>query len=246
MHRQNELFERIAMASSGLPPATRKDIVAACKELEAAGVTSLALLRRALLDESMSTALTIAACSIAGRAGDRSLAGALLAVFSRSTQPAVIWECAKALTTCHDVVVVDTLIRSVDRPATVAHQPAAAWALGVIRERRSVAALVRALERTDSPDSTRAHAAEALGAIGAGEAAGPLIRALSDLSPDVRYSAAYSLGALRAKGARTRLQEMARLDEGTTDAGLRVAEEAAWALDQIDSPDSPSPDEQTE
>jgi HEAT repeat protein len=81
--------------------------------------------------------------------------------------------------------------------------------------------------------ATKSHAAEALGMIGAAEAIDLLMRALSDQSPDVRYSSVYALAALQATAARESIRRLAESDSGVTDGGFRVADEARRALDQL-------------
>jgi HEAT repeat protein len=89
------------------------------------------------------------------------------------------------------------------------------------------------LSTVELSETVRAHAAEALGVIGAPEATGSLIAALSDASPEVRYWSVYALGMIQATAAIEAIQRIAQLDSGVTATGFRVADEAKWALTQI-------------
>jgi HEAT repeat protein len=83
-------------------------------------------------------------------------------------------------------------------------------------------------------ETVRAHAAEALGVIGDLEAVDLLISQLSDQSAEVRFWSVYALGTLRATGARDAIRRLADADTGTAEIGVRVADEAKWALGQLD------------
>ncbi len=72
--------------------------------------------------------------------------------------------------------------------------------------------LAGAMLRLDQPVQVRAAAALALGRIGDGIAVKALAEALRDPSPEVRYSAALSLGRMPADGVATRLERVLRED----------------------------------
>lgn len=72
--------------------------------------------------------------------------------------------------------------------------------------------LAGAMLRLDQPVQVRAAAALALGRIGDGIAVRALAEALHDPSPEVRYSAALSLGRFTADGVATRLERVLRAD----------------------------------
>jgi HEAT repeat protein len=72
--------------------------------------------------------------------------------------------------------------------------------------------LAGAMLRLDQPVQVRAAAALALGRIGDGIAVKALAEALRDPSPEVRYSAALSLGRMPADGVATRLEHVLRSD----------------------------------
>ena len=88
------------------------------------------------------------------------------------------------------------------------NRAAAAYVFGLTGNTSSIPLLVKVLEGSDTPE-VRSHVAEALGNIGDANTSGSLIPALSDPSPQVRFSAAYALGELGNERAIAPLKRLA-------------------------------------
>jgi hypothetical protein len=97
-----------------------------------------------------------------------------------------------------------------------------------------VPALNEALRPT-RPWLSSYRAAEALGQIGDGRAAGPLFEALHHPNSNVRWSAVRALASVGDARALLELRRVARVDRGKTSWGEPVAGAAQSALDQMQS-----------
>lgn len=104
----------------------------------------------------------------------------------------------------------------------------AAWALGQLEMRESVAPLATALER--GTQKVRIHAAWALGQIEDGRAVDPLRRVLRDDDPALRVVAVEALGYIEALSSAADVERVLRED---TDRAVRLA--AIQALADIES-----------
>ena len=98
------------------------------------------------------------------------------------------------------------------RDASVANRLSAVRAAAFPRDVAAVPPLAGLMLRIDQPARLRAAAALALGLIGDRVAVPSLAEALKDPSPNVRFSAALSLGRLPADGVATRLERTLRTD----------------------------------
>jgi hypothetical protein len=124
------------------------------------------------------------------------------------------------------------LIGALSDPEHPLHQSSAEdlVALGDV----AVPALNEALRPT-RPWLTSYRAAEALGQIGDGRAAGPLMEALRHPNSNVRWSAIRALASVGDARAILELRRVAREDRGKTSWGESVAGAAQSALDQMQS-----------
>jgi len=125
-----------------------------------------------------------------------------------------------------------TLIAAVGDPTHVLHQSACddLVALGDV----AVPALNEALS-PNRPWLTAYRAAEALGQIGDGRAAGPLLDALRHPNSNVRWSAVRALAVVGDARALLELRRVAREDRGKTSWGEPVAGAARSALNHMQS-----------
>jgi HEAT repeat protein len=98
------------------------------------------------------------------------------------------------------------------RDASVSVRMNAVRAAAYPKDVSAVPHLAGVMLRLDQPSSLRAAAALALGLIGDRIAVGALAEALKDPAPEVRFSAALSLGKLPADGVVTRLERTLRFD----------------------------------
>jgi HEAT repeat protein len=104
----------------------------------------------------------------------------------------------------------------------------AAWALGSIEDRRSVAPLATAI-RQDSEDRVRETAVWAIGQLEDRSSVDVLGAATADRSPRVRGTAAWAIGQLDERGAKAPAGLLRLLSDPDADIRLK----AAWALGQI-------------
>ncbi len=229
----SDLSDRLRASILALPIDVKPSLESSHQELAAAGVVTLDNLEQLLRDSAADTTLLSAACNVAGRIAELRLAEPIAAAFRRASDGGVIWEAAKALAALKQPESLQMLMPCLTPNEDHTRQAAAAWALGVAGHRPATPALVALLTNRDLPNTVRGHAAESLGMIGASDATDELIAALSDASPEVRYDAVYALGMLKSTSARAAIERIARDDDGMTERGQRVAEEAQWALTQI-------------
>lgn len=109
----------------------------------------------------------------------------------------------------------------------------AAYALGPLRDSRSLSAMISVLNnRTESPD-LRGMVAEQLSWFEHPRVVCELIRALGDEVAEVRFWAAYSLGRIGDHRSVAALQEVAATDHAVRPPYGSIAEEAQQALQSI-------------
>ncbi len=113
----------------------------------------------------------------------------------------------------------------------------AAYALCCTADERSTDCLLAALADRNEAPKVRGQAAEALGRIfvfgGQSPAIVPLILALSDSEPEVRFWSAFALGQIRARQALPMLKRLAATDDATVPDWWSVKKEAADAVSTI-------------
>jgi HEAT repeats/Bacterial SH3 domain len=125
-----------------------------------------------------------------------------------------------------------TLIMALGDPGNPLHQHAADDLVAI--GEAAVPALNEALS-ANRPWLTSYRAAEALGQIGDGRAAGPLLEALRHPNSNVRWSAVRALSVVGDARALLDLRRVAREDHGKTSWGEPVAGAAQSALNQMQS-----------
>jgi HEAT repeat protein len=125
-----------------------------------------------------------------------------------------------------------------------AARAAAAYVLGFSGESEVAPALAERLADQDESVVVRSYAAEALGhllqeqTVLAGVRT-PIVRALRDASPDVRFWSAFAAGVLGLQESRPQLERLAAGDHETIEGWWSVAEEAGWALRLLDGEEDP-------
>jgi HEAT repeat protein len=233
MTSESQLQQRLRALTGELSPESKDGVTRAAQQLAAAGVTTLEQLEAQLNDPRTDPNLLGAACHLASRLKELKLAPALASVFRRSSDAQVVWEAAKALAALNEPQSLRAVLPSLAADEDEVRQAAAAWTMSVARHRPAIPGLLALLTNADLTPRVRGHAAEALGLLDAREAAASLIAALSDSSPEVRYWSVFALATLQASVAREAIERMAEEDDGETENGKRVADEAKWALTQI-------------
>jgi HEAT repeat protein len=109
----------------------------------------------------------------------------------------------------------------------------AAFVLGKIGDSRAVDELIARLADSREQSSVRQTVAEALGEISSPGGANILTQSLGDPDPEVRWSAAYSLGIIGDAQALAELDRVAREDKGKTGRSINIAETARGAAEKI-------------
>jgi len=132
------------------------------------------------------------------------------------------------------------LLRSLSEPVDNRRAALTAVGLGLLGDVSAAPLLTVALEDRDQPGLAVA-AAEALGAIGAPEAVGPLLRAMRDQDPELRTAAAKALGSVGDVRAANRLAESLRdrhhlTSRAVAGALLRLGDPGRQALRASPSP----------
>lgn len=127
----------------------------------------------------------------------------------------------------------DRLIRLVRTDPDPNVRRMAAYALGQIRNKRAIAALLEVLGDRALPGAVRGMAAEHLPASFTWDAVPDLITGLRDPTPEVRFWCAYGMGFLRIRSALPRLRRLAADDYARVPGWWTVKREAWWAIKQI-------------
>jgi HEAT repeat protein len=110
---------------------------------------------------------------------------------------------------------------------------AAAYALGLLGDHRSVDGLLAKLADRNEAARIRGMAAEALTGVQERRAVPFLIAALDDPSVEVRFWAAFALGQFGDTAALGALEVLARTDDAVVAGWWSVKEEAAAAIESI-------------
>jgi HEAT repeat protein len=122
---------------------------------------------------------------------------------------------------------------ALSRDADMDIRKAAAYALGWLRDRSAVPALVRTLENRREDASVRGMAAEQLGRLQDPAAIGALRRALKDDHMEVRFWAAYALGEYGPPDVIGDLDALAAWDAAEIPGQGSVRDEAIEAIESI-------------
>ena len=112
---------------------------------------------------------------------------------------------------------------------------AAVYALGMLGGESQVARLAAVLGDGSESPHVRGAAAEALADLGAAQGCSALSAALADPSAEVRYWAAFALGEIGTVSDLPALSSVAENDQGRSEAGEMVDEEAASAIVRIEN-----------
>jgi HEAT repeat protein len=197
-----------------------------------AGATSLERTRTLCVDPDVHARARSLACWALGRLGDKEAIPAILRALE-DDDLSVRVASAHALGELDDALAVEPLIRSLKLDPSLDVRQMAAWSLGRIGDATALNPLVAVLGALEESPSVRAECAEALGELGQDAAVMPLLEALRDPSPEVRFFSAFALGQIGDVRALPALQHVAAADEGTAQGWGSVREEAADAIEAI-------------
>ncbi len=149
--------------------------------------------------------------------------------------PEVRAEAARDMGVLRDDAAIAPLAAALERDPNTDVRAMAANALGSFPSVGAAAALSKALRRSGEDPKIRGMAAEGLALAGGKMAVEPLIEALSDPSPEVRFWAAVGLGGLGDTAALPALRRLSEA-EGASPPGARdVREEAVKAIENIEA-----------
>jgi peptidyl-prolyl cis-trans isomerase B (cyclophilin B) len=167
---------------------------------------------------------------------NRHTAPAVIAAYISSSDPALAARAVLGLGRLNDpaaIPMVSAALNDASRPSSVRQM--AAFALGLLGTRQSIAPLVAATRGRDP--MVAGLAADALGRIGADSAVGPLSRLLSARDASVRGRAAVGLGEAGLATAKTPLTNPVRITAGRavgaafgTERDPEVRWRLAWAI----------------
>jgi HEAT repeat protein len=179
------------------PTEQRRRARAAINRLLNQGVESVDSLILALQDETLSVQKRATAGWALGQLQEKTAVSPLLNVFTEGNKT-LFWECAKSLGQIKSRKSVLPLVRILSESDDPDRRTAAAYTLGLLRDRRAVQPLLGVLGNSKEEPNVRGHAAEALAHMEDDRAVAPLIAALRDRYVEVRFWSAFALGQLGA------------------------------------------------
>jgi len=219
------------------PPKLRGRVKQHVESVLVSEVKSLESLHTALEDQKKSIAARTTLCWILGQLGDKRSVGVLLRAFNDKNAK-LTWEAAKSLSLIQSKKAVRPLISALRESRDVEKCAAAVYALGHLRDNRTVQPLVNTLNNKDEQARVRGYAAEALAYLKEGQTVDSLIVALKDPAVEVRFWSAFALGQLGDRKAIVELQRVAATDKDTLPKWGEISKEAADAIERILSNDN--------
>jgi HEAT repeat protein len=153
------------------------------------------------------------------------------------------WQAATALVQTDDPRALRRIERLLESGRRDEGRAAAAYVLGFSGSPDLAGTLARRLADADEPTVVRAHAAEALGHLlqhgpVLAEVRMPIVAALRDPDPEVRFWCAFAAGVLDLQESRPHLGRL-RDDGAKIEGWWTVGEEAEWALRCLDGEEDP-------
>ena len=208
----------------------------ACEAVESllnAGVQSYIDLRELISSPKADINTRVAACWVIGQLKYKRANGLLIEALNTDASMALAWEAAKSLGALGNKQSVAPLIEIMLDVTASDRRIAAAYALGLLADKRAVRHLVDVMGNQNEWHLLRAEAAESLGYIGNKKALPVLLGGLDDLSPEVRFWAAFALGHIGASEAIPKLEEIAVKDKSKLQGWGTVGAEASEAIKMI-------------
>ena len=185
-----------------------------------------------LQEESNSIELRTLACWLLGRLNNHKAIPILLSILTHNKSE-LRQAAARALGDLKAQEATEQLIVTLMSEEDTEVAIAIVYSLGWLGDFKAFDILVSILEDQTKNTKIRGFAAEALGNLGEIKAVIRLIMALADSSVEVRFWAAFSLGALKDLQALPALQRLAEQDEGILPNWGSVRDEAVEAIRSI-------------
>lgn len=159
------------------------------------GVTSFATLFEVIRNPNVQFSTRISAIWLAGQLRNKSARNSLMVGFLDSDME-IVWESAISLGLIKSKAVVPNLLKELKDDTRPKRRAAAAYALGLIGDKRAESVLVEIMDRSREASIVRSHVAEALGRLNSKMGISSLKKGLTDSSEDVVFSSVYSLGQI--------------------------------------------------
>jgi len=234
---RDDFKKRLQQIGEQLDPAFRDQGQHDIDALVQAGAQSFGDLLVIVQARETSDDLASSAAWLLGRLGSKRAASALLAALTAAAS-ARRQAAAHALGELDVKAAVQPLIVTMRSDASDDVRQAATYALGLIGAKRALSPLIAVLaDQTNSP-GLRGMAAEALSDVRDRRAVPALLGALGDVSPEVRFWAAFALGELGDPQALPELERIAATDRAPVAGRGTVRKEAEAAIQRIREQDS--------
>jgi HEAT repeat protein len=198
------------------------------------GIRSFDDLKKLVEDRNANSNLRRTACWFIARLGDQRAVYPLLKAF-KDPDTSVSQEAGVGLGVLGNKRALQPLATTLTRSEDNDRRYIAAYALGLLRDSRSVEPLLATLHDREDDQTVRGHAAEALGNIGDRRAIPFLIEALDDRSAEVRFWGAFALGKLKAIDALPKLKRIGATDRTRVKGWWTIGKEARDAVKAIES-----------
>ena len=216
-------------------PESRKPIKQEIENLRSAGIDSFEAAKAAAADPSLTPEIRSSACWLLSQLRQKRAVVSLLSAF---TDHRLSWEAAKALGVINSRRAVKPLIHWLLEAREKEQRAAAAYALGLLADARTIDPLVKVLDDPTVDPKVRGHAAEALAHLANDQAARHLVTALKDRSVEVRFWAAFALGQLRYKRALPELKKLLTSDHAFLPGWGKISDAAKEAIVNIERTDN--------
>lgn len=212
-------------------PDSKQRITQEIEKLRAAGIDSFEAADSAVRDHFLPRNTRSLAVWFLGQLAQKRAVASLLIAFA---DPALSWEAAKALGVINSKRAVKPLVIWLLESPDTEQRAAAAYALGLLADERTLSPLVKVLGDSKVDPKVRGHAAEALANLADDRAVSQLVTALKDRSAEVRFWATFALGQLRNRKALPKLKLLTK-DRATLPGYGKISDAARKAIASIEA-----------
>lgn len=217
---------------SDLNPSVRAQARQSIEHLLENKVCSFEHMLDIVQDQKVDVTVRRDACWVLGQLRDRRAVKALLIAFEND-DTGLFWEVAKSLGIIGSKRAVRSLITVLLGDKLKDKREAAAYALGLLRDKRAFEPLLHVLSSQAESPKLRGHTAEALALLKDTRAVSALVDCLNDASAEVRFWSAFALGDLGDAQVLSDLEQIFATDDGVLPGWGRVSDEAASAIERI-------------